>query len=416
MWTFAWRNLMTRPLRTILGLVGLSIPILGFLGLFSLSNGLRGLVEGTLDQIQGVMVQRENVLSPILSDLPSEYVEKIRALPGVKAVAPEVWAIAPPLDGSPSLISRTARALATADTKKRMQSLLETVVICGQDIPAHEGLASAVYPKKLLPPDRDGGRFLKPDDAGSSNVVISKKIAGDFPHKEKDGSERPKRPGDPIRIGEEEFQVVGIYDTESMLLDSTIVMDIGTARRFLRLSPDLVSSIYVEGVDPSKNEELSERIEKALPLSDAREMSEFMGTFAALMENFDWYLLGIVSLALLVGVVGIVNTMLMSTTERFTEFGVLRTNGWSQLHVLKLVTIESAYLGLLSGLIACGLGLAAISVANLFLSGGLRLAISPGLLAGGLLISVGVAVLGGFYPASRAAKMAPMDAIRVGGH
>ena len=38
---FAWRNLMTRPLRTMLGLVGLSIPILGVLGLFSLSGGLR---------------------------------------------------------------------------------------------------------------------------------------------------------------------------------------------------------------------------------------------------------------------------------------------------------------------------------------------------------------------------------------
>ena len=64
MWNFAWRNLLTRPLRTVLALVGLSIPILGVLGLFSLSGGLRNLVGDTLSQIQGVMVIRENVPTP----------------------------------------------------------------------------------------------------------------------------------------------------------------------------------------------------------------------------------------------------------------------------------------------------------------------------------------------------------------
>ena len=59
-------------------------------------------------------------------------------------------------------------------------------------------------------------------------------------------------------------------------------------------------------------------------------MSEFMANFGMLMGQLDKFLLMTVSLALLVGVVGIINTMLMSTTERFAEFGVLRTNGWSQ--------------------------------------------------------------------------------------
>ena len=64
MWTFAWRNLLTRPLRTTLALIGLSIPILGVLGLFSLSGGLRNLVGDTLSQIQGLMVLRENAPTP----------------------------------------------------------------------------------------------------------------------------------------------------------------------------------------------------------------------------------------------------------------------------------------------------------------------------------------------------------------
>ena len=67
---------------------------------------------------------------------------------------------------------------------------------------------------------------------------------------------------------------------------------------------------------------------------------------------------------MIVGIVGIINTMLMSTTERFVEFGVLRTNGWSQGNILTLVTLESAYLGLLAGLVGCVLACVGTAVAN----------------------------------------------------
>src|SRR5947199_611007 len=87
---FAWRNLATRPLRTILALVGLSIPILGVLGLFSLSGGMRNLVGDTLSRIEGVVVLREGALSPVFSKLPADLGDKLRKIPGVTAVAAEV--------------------------------------------------------------------------------------------------------------------------------------------------------------------------------------------------------------------------------------------------------------------------------------------------------------------------------------
>ena len=64
MGVFAWRNLLTRPLRTILALVGLSIPILGVLGLFCVSNGLRNLVGETLGGIEGLIVLSDNAAQP----------------------------------------------------------------------------------------------------------------------------------------------------------------------------------------------------------------------------------------------------------------------------------------------------------------------------------------------------------------
>src|SRR5947199_8587262 len=83
---FAWRNLLTRPVRTVLALIGLSIPILGVMGLFSLSGGLRNMVGDTLSKVEGVMVLRENAPSPVFSQLKAEIVGDLRKVPGVRVV------------------------------------------------------------------------------------------------------------------------------------------------------------------------------------------------------------------------------------------------------------------------------------------------------------------------------------------
>ncbi|WP_435017657.1 ABC transporter permease [Tundrisphaera sp. TA3] len=403
---FAWSNLLTRPLRTILALIGLSVPILGVLGLFSVSAGLRSLVGDTLEKIKGVMVLRENVPTPVFSSLPVAVGETIRSMPGVRAVAPEVWGLPPTIEDV-SLIPRNPLEFLNRTREQKIQSFLDATIIQGQDIVAHQGLKSAVYPNALKE-----GRFLLPEDAGSRNIVISRKIAAE--HKNPDGT--AKQVGQQLKIGSEPYTIIGLYETGSMLLDPVIVMDIGTARKLLGKGDGEVSSFYVEGDDPGRIDELALKIEEALPEPrvDARSMSEFAANFGTIMGQIDTFLMMTVSLALLVGVVGIINTMLMSTTERFVEFGVLRTNGWSRSNVLGLVTLESAYLGLLAGALGCLMALAMTQVANQFLSGGLQLQFTPGLVATGLLLSVVMGTLGGLYPAWKASRLVPMDAIRLG--
>src|SRR6516165_4115512 len=143
MGAFAWRNLLTRPLRTVLGLVGLSIPILGVLGLFCLSNGLRDLVGDTLSRIEGLLILRDNVPSPVFSHLPASVADDLSRMPGVRAVAPEVWGIAPTIEGRGLLISGLLSG------NKALNSLLDQPVIAGQDIKAHQNLHSAVFPRAL---------------------------------------------------------------------------------------------------------------------------------------------------------------------------------------------------------------------------------------------------------------------------
>ncbi len=401
---FAWRNLLTRPLRTMLALIGLSIPILGILGLFCLSNGLRDLVGTTLSRIEGLIILREDVPSPVFSRLPAALADQLRTLPGVRAVAPEVWGLAPVIEGRGMLLQNILQ-------NKGMSSIFDKPVIAGQDIVAHQNLRSAVFPRALK--ENGAGRFLAPGDEGTPRVVISRKIAKQHPN----DNGQPKKVGDSIKIGGKPFEIIGLYETGSMILDVVIVMDIETARQVLNEPKDSVSCIYVEATDASQNTALSSAIEKAHPGFDARSMNEAQANFGSMMSQVDSFLLMTVSLALVVGIVGIINTMLMSTTERFAEFGVLRTNGWSQGNILALVTLESAYLGLLAGVGGCLLAAIGTTVINQFLSdAGIHLGMTPSLLALGIGLSVLMGTCGGLYPAWRAARLLPMEAIRLGSH
>ena len=182
MGVFAWRNLLTRPLRTFLALVGLSIPILGVLGLFCLSNGLRDLVGTTLSRIEGLIILRENAPSPVFSRLPASLSDELRRMPGVRAVAPEVWGIAPMIEGRGMLLNGILSG-------KGINSILDQPVIAGQDIVAHQNLHSAVFPRALK--ENGAGRFLEPGDRGTAE------------HRDQPENRPPasRRPGPPQKCG-----------------------------------------------------------------------------------------------------------------------------------------------------------------------------------------------------------------------
>jgi putative ABC transport system permease protein len=406
MWSFAWQNLITRPARTALAAVGLTIPVLAFLGLFSISQGIRDLMGNTLGKMQGLMVLRENSPSPVFSDLPADMAISLRAISGVRVVAPEVWKIAPPIDGKGGF-GAAAFGLLTRSREQGLKNLADTIMIEGQDLPEHLKLQSALFSMSLLPKERGGGRFLGLGDIGRKNVVISTKIAREFPNA--DGT--PKAIGQTLRVGREDFTIVGLYETGSLVTDMTIVMEIGVARKLLGVTEGAVSTFDVEPARITETEALAGRIEAALPGVHAQRISQFNLTVGAVMGKLDLFLLLAVGLALLVGGVGIANTMLMSTTERYVEFGVMRTNGWTRRNILVLVSAESALLGMLSGIGGCVLAAASVWGLNRMLTG-FALDLRPWLIAVSLAGAVAIALLSGLYPAWRASTMTPMDAIR----
>jgi putative ABC transport system permease protein len=408
-WILALRNLLSRPARTALAFMGLSIPVLGVLGLFSLSEGIRSLLGDTLAQIQGIIVLRENAPSDLFSDLPATLAESLRKIPGVRAVAASVWKIAPPIEGR-SLFAGSPANLLVRPSAESLKGLLNLVQIEGEDVAEHVMLKGNVYRNRLLPRDQDGGRFLNASDRGVPNIVISKTIAQEFP----DAQGRPRRVGDRLQIGARNFSIVGIYCTGSLFLDHTIVMDLTAARQLLNLEEGTVSCFLVEPASRASTDAVADAIERAVPGVDARTMSEIRLGVGQMLGTLDRLLWVLLSLALFVGSLGILNTMLMSTSERLAEFGVLRSNGWTRGDLLRLLLAESVLLGLLAGVAGCSLALAGVRLITPFLEGGITLVITPGLMSLGLTLSLSLGMVGGLYPAWRASRLSPMEIIRRG--
>jgi putative ABC transport system permease protein len=308
------------------------------------------------------------------------------------------------------LFARSAADFLRRPRPQPLQGLLNLIQIEGKDVAQHAKLRRDVYHSKMIAVDRGGGRFLDSSDRGQPRIVISTKLAAEFPNQ----NGRPRRVGEDLLIGTNRYTIVGLYNTGSMLLDNTILMEIDAARQLLNVKNETVSCFLVEPVDRARIDAVARAIEQAIAGVDARTMSDFQAGASQVLGTVDLLLLLIISLALVVGSVGILNTMLMSTTERISEFGILRSNGWSRGNVLQLILAESACLGLLAGVVGCLLALGGVTLLNRFLEHGLQLAITPSLLALGLGLATALGALGGLYPAWRASRMAPVETIRLG--
>lgn len=407
MWTFALQNLITRPVRTGLAIVGLTIPIVAILGLFSLTHGIRSLMGNTLARMKGLIVMQAGTPAPVFSQLPADLAGKVRAVPGVGVVAPEVWRIAPPLEGR-GLLANAAKAMSNKGHSP-LQGFAEQIMIEGEQLPEHLRIRSGAYRNGMLPPAKGGGRYLDESDVGKPHIVISTKIARDYP--KPDGS--PREVGDSLRIGGQSFEIIGLYQTGSLMIDETIVMEITVARQLLHFDRDKVSAFYVEPAPGGDIDEVQGRIQRAIPDVQVRSMAQFNLQVGNVMGQLDLFLMLTVGLALLVGGVGIANTMLTSATERFVEFGVMRANGWTRRNILTLVTAESALLGVFSGAVASVLSAAGILAVNHFLARyELELELTVPLVIVSNVVALAVATAAGLYPAWRASRMTPMAAIR----
>lgn len=153
--------------------------------------------------------------------------------------------------------------------------------------------------------------------------------------------------------------------------------------------------------------DLDEEDTKPYRIFNQAEILERLNLLAKALGSF---LVTVALISLIVGSIGIMNIMLVTVTERTREIGIMKALGFSSLDILLLFLIESVIISLFGGFLGLGLGIGGAYIATTFLN--LPFFYSPFLLESGLTVAVVVGVLAGVYPASKAAKLIPVEALR----
>jgi ABC-type antimicrobial peptide transport system permease subunit len=221
-----------------------------------------------------------------------------------------------------------------------------------------------------------------------------------------------KKVGDTIELGGSRYRIKGIYESTIGWEELGGVMTLRDAQ-ILAGRPRKVTMYAVKVKDPVEARAVVDQINSTIPEAHAALSGEFADQMPD-MQNADGFLNGISSLAIIVGGVGVLNTMLMSVFERTREIGVLRALGWSQGSILGLILRESALLGLMGGVIGIGVAWVLIWAINLvpMLTGTLTVVFSLDVFVRAFLVALFLGVAGGLYPAFRATRLQPVEALR----
>lgn len=221
-----------------------------------------------------------------------------------------------------------------------------------------------------------------------------------------------KSVGDTIDLSGYRFRVAGIFESKVSWEELGAIMSLRDAQSFMG-RPRKVTIMAVRLHDPAQAPEMVERINREFPDIHAALAGEFVSQMPD-MKSSDAMIGAISFLAILVGGVGVLNTMLMSVFERTREIGVLRALGWRRRRILGLILREALLLGLLGGFsgVAMAFGLIGLILSVPWVGELVAPQWTVEIFARAISVALTLGLLGGLYPAFRATRLQPVEALR----
>ncbi len=358
----AAQSLWQRTTRTLLTLGAIGITVGGIMALEAIVRGMDDLIGGMAGDAE-IMIRQAGIADTGYSTIDERIGDKITILPEVQSVSGLLFS-------------------GTMDPEAGSFFILQ-------------GLAPNEYRIQRLNVV-EGERLTS-----NHQILLGRMIA----------EAMGKGVGDTIEIGGSRYRVVGIFSGVSFM-EMGGVVTLRDAQAFTG-KPHKVQMYMVKVHDPSQAEAIVEMINTRFPEVHASLTGEFAEQMPD-METTDAMIGAISFLAILVGGLGVMNTMLMAVLERTREIGVLRALGWRRRRILGMIMQEAVLLGILGGLtgilIAFGLG---YLFGKAPMVGDMLVPVwEMDIFVRAIAIALFLGVLGGLYPAIRATRLQPVEALR----
>ena len=385
----AWKSISSNKMRSFLTMLGIIIGVLALVVLVSLVSGATSSVNDQISSMGANLIQvsvMDDKDKPVkLSDL-----EDLAEEEEIRETAP------------------VAQINSTASTTYAE----ETAVVYGTT-----GAYSDIMQQELY-----SGRFLKNTDVDNhTNVaVINAGLATEV-------LGRMDVVGETIKLDGVSYMVVGVLQTDDNDTSTTQTYEAYIPYTSLVRLTDSVSmeitSFYVsavseESLDPAEKvvtEMLMERFDQDEDAFTVINQSTIMEAMESVNSILSLLLGGIAGISLLVGGIGIMNIMLVSVTERTREIGIRKAIGAGRGVIMLQFLIEALMISLMGCAIGILLSWITLQVISVIGKDSMTFALSPGVVWIAVAFSILIGVVFGIYPANKAAKKKPIDALRYNG-
>ncbi len=366
---FACKNLWRRRLRTLLTLCGIGMAIGAFVALVGFSRSFENEWQRLYSSSgTDIAVVDKNFMNTSVSE---SLIGKLRAVPVVRQAEPMIFNI---MDITPEV----------------------NALIFGWNQDSYE-FDSLTF--------ESGGRFHN----GKPEIIVGELLARNL----------NKKVGDTVELQGSPYTITGIFHGGTVLVAGAVIMPIDELQILSSLQGK-VSGFHVR-LRPAPAGESAEhylkrcqaQIEAALPGLNAQAAVERASNnqFVNLAHAVAW---GTSCIALLMGILGIANTMAMSVFERTREIGILRAIGWKTWRVMSLIQVEATVLGFAGGILGVCFGIGALRLLSTLpqTASIISTTFSWIHLVEALVISVLSGLVAGAYPAWRGAHLSPVEALR----
>jgi putative ABC transport system permease protein len=367
--TVVFKNLLRRPARSVLTVVGIAIGVGAVVALASIAWGFQKSWEQTYSaRGTDLIVTKITSQSPLPAPFSEQMRASLQALPHVQEAS--------------GLLSDM---ISIEDSP--------TVMIFGWET------KSFLWDHLKL----TQGKWPAGDDDRSAVIGT---IAAEL---------LKKKVGSTLQIEATEFKVSGIFESSALVENGAVVVPLRQLQKATEREGK-INFLNVKLTQPTSVEErdnLRNLIKERFPVYKAFAAGEVAqnNTGIQVAKAMSW---ATSVIALVVGAVGITNTVLMSVFERTHEIGILLAIGWRRSRILRMILYESISLSLIGGIVGTLLGFVAVKVLqeSPIMRGKIEGEITPGLIALAMLIALALGTLGGLYPAFRGSRLSPSEALR----